>query len=194
MEVGAVLLGLALGVSLAAPPGPMNALIAREASRHGPATAIRVGMGAPVADYVFLVLLVIGAQTFLDRPGVIRFAAGFGAMIMGSFGWGTLFGGTDEAEPQAATFWAGFITAMTNPYQIAWWLSGGFVFLQAQGWWGIGGLTIGIFGWVVAFAWLVAHGAQRWSWFTPLIRYASAGLLLVFAVLLVGVALAVVQV
>lgn len=193
----AILLGIGLGLSLAAPPGPMNALIARESSRHGATAGIRVGLGAPVADVLFLAALLFGLRSVLDSPEWVRTAAAAGSLVMFAFAYQTWFpprsdGGGVVGRP--ATFWAGFVAALTNPYQIAWWLSGGFVFLQAQGLWGIGGLLVGIFGWVVAFSWLVAHGAQRWHWFAGAVRIGSAVLLSVFSVLLLGVAFQVVQV
>lgn len=186
-----VLLGVVLGLSLAAPPGPMNALIARESGRHGATAGIRVGLGAPVADVVFLVALLYGLRPILDDPAWIRGAAAAGALIMFAFAYDTWFPGRDAEEDtggRPATFWAGFAAALTNPYQVAWWLSGGFVFLEAQGGWGIVGLLVGIFGWVLAFSWLVAHGAQRWSWFSEAVRIGSASLLSLFSVLLLGVA------
>ena len=185
-----VLLGIALGLSLAAPPGPMNALIAREAGRHGAGAGIRVGMGAPVADVLFLVLLLFGLRDILDNGAMIRVAAAAGCLVMGVFAYQTWFPAPsreDSTLPPAQNR-AGFVAALTNPYQIAWWLSGGFVFLQAQGLWGIGGLLMGIFGWVLVFSWLIAHGAQRWTWFAGAIRIASAGLLSLFSVLLLAVA------
>ncbi len=196
MALAAVFLGIGLGISLAAPPGPMNALIAREASRHGAATGIRVGMGAPVADVVYLVILWFGLRTVLDASGWVRGAAGLGALVMLIFAYQTWFPAPDAQRvgDRPVSFGAGFIAAMTNPYQLAWWLSGGFVFLHAQGAWGIGGLLVGIFGWVVVFSWLVAHGAQRWHWFAPAIRIASATILSVFSILLLGVALRLVEV
>lgn len=180
----AILAGLLLGLSLAAPPGPMNALIAKEASQRGFSSGVRIGMGAPVADVIYLAALVWGLSGILDNPGWIRIASGLGALLMLYFAYSTW----TQAEPNPAkrpkSFWAGLLAALTNPYQIAWWLSGGYVFLQSQGTQGIIGLLFGIFLWVVAFSWLVAHGAQRWSWFKPAIRIGSASLLLFFGVVL----------
>ncbi len=189
MDATAVLLGVGLGISLAAPPGPMNALIARESSRHGAAHGIRIGLGAPVADVVYLAALWFGVREILDGSSWIRAAAAVGAAFMTMFAYQTWFGQSSAEGPgPKASFLSGFAAAMTNPYQIAWWLSGGFVFLQAQGLWGIAGLLVGIFGWVLLFAWLVAHGAQRWRWFGGAIRVLSTVLLASFAVLLLGVA------
>ncbi len=191
----AVLLGLGLGLSLAAPPGPMNALIARESSRHGAWAGIRVGMGAPVADVIYLAVLLFGLGDLLDRPVVIRSAAALGALLMAYFAIQTWNGRAGaKASDQPATFVAGLAAALTNPYQVAWWLSGGFVFLQVQGLPGVGGLVAGIFGWVVVFSFLMAHGASRWKWFAPVVAMVSAALLAVFSGLLALVALGLIQV
>lgn len=189
----AFVLGLALGISLAAPPGPMNALIAREASRHGALSGIRIGMGAPVADVLWLVVLLFGLGPLLTADAFLQGAAVFGAAIMAHFAYDTWTTDTRKVAARPATFSAGFLAALTNPYQAAWWLSGGFLFLQSQGLVGIAGLVLGIFGWVVAFSWLVAHGAGRWSWFTPAIRWLSTALLLTFAFVLAAVALGIID-
>ncbi len=190
----AVALGLGLGFSLAAPPGPMNALIARTAAHRGPGPAIRVGLGAPVADVIFLVALVFGVGRILDTPGFLRGAAAGGALLMAYFAWGAWQDRAkthDDATPPRLgnpTFPSALLAALSNPYQIGWWLTGGFAFLQAQGWWGIGGFLVGIFAWVALFAFLVARGAQRWPRLRTWISIASAIMLAFFALLLAAIA------
>ncbi len=188
----AFFLGLGLGLSLAAPPGPMNALIAREASQRGWMQGMRLGMGAPVADVLWLVVLLFGLGRVLDGPGVLQGAAAIGALLMLFFAYDTW---TAHAKPSKTrpTFLAGFMAALTNPYQAAWWLSGGFIFLKTQGVIGVVGLILGIFGWVVLFSWLVAHGAQRWHWFSPAIRWISTHMLLFFGLLLAMIGVGVVR-
>lgn len=190
----ALLVGIGLGLSLAAPPGPMNALIAREASHRGAASGIRIGMGAPAADVVWLGVLLFGLGRLLDGSGVLRTAAAIGSILMMHFAYDTWVADARRAADRSPTFLAGFAAALTNPYQAAWWLSGGYAFLASQGPMIIVGLLVGIFGWVLAFSWLVAHGAQRWRWFTPLIRFASTFLLLGFSMLLAAVAMAAVAI
>ncbi len=184
----AFIFGLGLGLSLAAPPGPMNALIAKEAANRGWWAGVRVGTGAPVADVVWLLVMAFGVGALVDDPLVLRAAAGIGAVLMAYFAFGAWRERTPQAAERPSTFLAGFAAALTNPYQAAWWLSGGFVFVQSQGLAGIPGFLMGIFGWVVVFAWLVAHGASRWTWFAQWIRWLTTALLAVFAVALALVA------
>ena len=190
----ALAFGFTLGLSLAAPPGPMNALIARESAHRGWGAGLRIGLGAPVADVLWLAVMYFGLGRIFDAPGLLRGAAAVGALIMAYFAYDTYRARHPEAADWPATFTAGFAAALTNPYQAAWWLSGGFVFVQSQGLAGVPGFLLGIFGWVVLFAWLVAHGAGRWHWFAPVVRLASAALLAVFSVLLAGVAFGVLSV
>lgn len=176
--------GILLGLSLAAPPGPMNALIAKEASQRGFGSGVRIGMGAPVADVIYLFALLWGLGRVLENPTWTRTAAALGGILMLYFAYGTWTATKVDPAKKPKSFWAGLLAALTNPYQVAWWMSGGFVFLQSQGTVGIAGLILGIFTWVLVFSWLVAHGAQRWTWFGPTIRIGSAALLLFFGVML----------
>lgn len=179
-------LGFAIGLSLAAPPGPMNAIIAREASRHGAAAGLRVGIAAPIADTIYLVVLWFGLGRFLDGPVVLRVAALLGCLLMLRFAWLTArVHGADGGEaPPRATFWGTFLVSMTNPLQITWWLTAGYILLVREGVWGVGGFLLAVFGWVAVFSKVMAHGASRWSWFTPAVTVLSADLLFLFALLL----------
>lgn len=180
----AAALGFALGISLAAPPGPMNALIAQHAARHGWRTGIQVGVAAPVADTVYLVVFAAGVAPWLeDHRGLLRVAALAGAVLMAWFAWQAWRGDEDEVAPRTG-FAKAFAAAMTNPYQIAWWLTVGAVMAADQGWPWVAGFLLGIFGWVVAFSLLVAAGARRWAWFTPTVRVVATVVLAGFAVLM----------
>lgn len=180
--------GFMLGLSLAAPPGPMNALIAKEATRHGWAQGVKAGVGAPVADVIWLVAMYVGLGALFTSDAVLQVAAAMGAVVMTVFAYQSWEARAPQAADRPATFPVFLLAALTNPYQAAWWLSGGFVFVRSQGWAGIPGFLLGIFGWVVLIAFLMAHGAGRWTWFAPAIRWASTLLLGFFAILLAGVA------
>ena len=179
----AVILGFGLGLSLAIPPGPVNALIVREASRHGAAGGIRAGLPAPALDTVYMLLVVFGLPRLVDLERWTPWLAGVGAVLMVYLAWDTarvrLHASTPPAS--AAALWA---VTLTNPFQYAWWLSAGATFLTQQGVWGAAGFVLAVFGWVVVLSNLVAHGAQRWPWFAGAMALLSADLLVVFALVL----------
>lgn len=175
----ALLQGLALGLSLAAPPGPVNALIARETARHGPKAGIRAGLPAPIVDTAYMALVLAGLAAFSGLEAALPWLAGIGAVLLGYLAWSTVRI-RGEAKPLAGP-WSVWAVTLTNPFQYAWWVSAGAAFMATQGPWGIAGFLIAIFGWVGLFAALVHLGAARWGWFTPLLEIASADLLLVYA-------------
>ena len=183
-------LGLALGLSLAAPPGPMNAIIAREASRHGAKAGIRAGIAAPIVDTIYLALIVFGVQRLFSLDRFFPYMAAAGALLMAYFAWGTVKTRAPKTQDQAAmssapvTFGSVFMLSLVNPLQLAWWITAGSAFLEHEGAWGIGAFLAGIFSWVVAFSYAVSHGAKRWPNFEPLVTVLSADLLAVFAMLL----------
>ncbi len=171
--------GLALGLSLAVPPGPVNALIARESVRGGAIAGIKAGYPAPVVDTCYMLLVLFGLAK-LDLTAATPWMAGAGAAMMLFLAWDT----TRPREPKPVAPGAVWAVTLTNPFQYAWWLSAGAAFLVATGGWGIVGFLCAIFGWVFAFSNLMAHGAQRWEWFPPLVAIASADGLFVFALLM----------
>jgi threonine/homoserine/homoserine lactone efflux protein len=182
MAAFSLLLGFGLGLSLAAPPGPVNALIAREASRHGMAGGVRAGIPAPIVDSAYMCVVLFGLPRLFDIEAAMPWLAAVGALLMAYLCWDTVrhrSGGRELAGP-----WAVWAVTLSNPFQYAWWLTAGTAFLAQQGIWGVGGFLLAIFGWVVVFSGLVAQGSRRWESFEPLVAVASADLLLAFGLLL----------
>ncbi len=65
--------GIALGLSLGVPPGPVNAAIAAAAARRSYVDGIKIGLGAMTADATYLVLTLIGVAVLLTgTPGAQR--------------------------------------------------------------------------------------------------------------------------
>ena len=174
-------LGLGLGFSLAAPPGPVNALIARSAAAGGLRGGVRAGLPAPIVDTAYMLLLLFGVSRLVDLEALTPILASAGAALML---WLAIqvaaihkAGGKALAGPGAV-----WLVTLSNPFQYAWWLSAGAAGLLQLGAFGIAGFLLAIFGWVVAFSGLVAHGALRWPWFPMAIQLLSADLLLVYAI------------
>ncbi|HUR60912.1 MAG TPA: LysE family transporter [Candidatus Thermoplasmatota archaeon] len=178
---GAIAAGFALGLSLAIPPGPVNALIAREAVRGGAWAGVRAGYPAPVVDTTYMLLVLLGLPRLVDLERWAPLLAAVGVLLMLYLAWDTT---RVRAEPRPLAPGAVWAVTLSNPFQYAWWVSAGAAFLAATAPWGVLGFLAAIFGWVLLFSFAMAHGAARWSWFTPFVVVLSADLLLVFAVLL----------
>ena len=177
--------GLLLALSLAAPPGPMNALIARHATR-GVIAGVSVGVAAPIADTIYLVLALFVLGNLTIGESVLRVLALIGGGLMLWMAWGA-WKVKDDA-PQRIHFAGALALALLNPFQLAWWSTAAPVWLGSQGVLAIAGFLVGIYGWVWIFSALVAAGAKRLSWFTPALRVVSSVLLGLFAILMFGVA------
>jgi threonine/homoserine/homoserine lactone efflux protein len=88
--IGTVLAGMGFGLALAAPPGPMNAIIAEESVLRGWSAGTRAGLGAMSADACFLLLALYGASAVLTRYPLVRAVMiGVGGLLMWYFAYGT---------------------------------------------------------------------------------------------------------
>jgi threonine/homoserine/homoserine lactone efflux protein len=157
--------GAVFGLALAAPPGPMNAVIAEESVLRGWLAGFTAGLGAMTADFVFFVLSLAGVVAFLDDAPTVRavmilagglimlyFAYGAVRDLRGTFlsetgedsdqngtndGLTAAFGGgnggtaaderpaPDGGGPGTRGFRKALLLALTNPYQILFWLTVG---------------------------------------------------------------------
>lgn len=182
--VDVVALGLLLGFSLAAPPGPMNALIAGE-SAVGLRRGVLTGLGAMSADAV-LGVAVYASRSVVDLAAFLPEVYVVGAGVLAYFGYRSLRFPSGPSGPPGArglrTYAAAFVLGLSNPFQILWWLTAGLAFAY------LGGLPlfVGLFGaillWVVAFPYAVHTGARREPRVARGVALASAGILIGFAV------------
>jgi threonine/homoserine/homoserine lactone efflux protein len=138
-----LLAGVVFGLALAAPPGPMNAIIAEESVVHGWLSGFKAGLGAMSADAIFFVLAALGVVAFVEEFPTLRAAmVGGGGVLMLYFAYGAAQdvrssfrpagagvakggdGPSDGSDRTAATgFTKAFVLALTNPYQILFWLT-----------------------------------------------------------------------
>jgi threonine/homoserine/homoserine lactone efflux protein len=212
--VGSILLtaiaGILFGFALAAPPGPMNAIIAEESVRRGWTAGFRAGLGAMTADFVFFLLSLGGLVTIVEAAPQLR--AGMvatGGFLMLYFGYDALtnLGDTltaEESDELNRGFLKAFVLAITNPYQILFWLTvgvgllspgeldvlsalpavgdslAGTVVVETGSPLLVGGLFGGIVVWIVGFPAALVTGRNRTDRFAPLVAGAS-GLVLVGA-------------
>jgi threonine/homoserine/homoserine lactone efflux protein len=249
--VGSLAAGVVFGVALAAPPGPMNAVIAEESVLRGWTSGFRAGLGAASADAVFFVLSLLGVVAFVrEFPRVQGVMVGVGGVLMLYFAYGaaselgTTFSpdrpATDGAGGDAATastsasgrpdatgrggagagagadtntdalgatgFRKAFVLALTNPYQILFWLTIGVGLLESGQVdvlaetpyvgadlaglliveTGSPALIVGFFGgigvWITGFPATLVYAQRRVDRFAPVVAGASALVLAGFGV------------
>ena len=87
-----LLAGTLLGFSIAVPPGPINATVAREvASKHSAFAGFVVALGATTADGIFLLLTFLGWTEIVAKSGaVIAWIYLIGGAVMISYAFLTL--------------------------------------------------------------------------------------------------------
>jgi threonine/homoserine/homoserine lactone efflux protein len=200
--------GAVFGLALAAPPGPMNAIIAEESVVRGWLAGFRAGLGAMSADAAFLVLAFFGVVAFVESLPLLRAAmVGLGGVLMLYFAYGAATdaeatfrgegdgGGTGESKG----FSKAFVLALTNPYQILFWLTVGVgllepgtidVLAEAVGEsfrgllvvrTGSPALVAGMFGgiglWITGFPAALVAAERRVARLAPVVAYLSAAVL-----------------
>jgi threonine/homoserine/homoserine lactone efflux protein len=130
--VVSLLAGCVFGLALAAPPGPMNAVIAEESVLRGWGAGFRAGLGAFTADASFFALAALGVVEFVETAPTLKAAmVGVGGVLMLYFAYGAAMEAragasfVGDADGDARGFTKAFALAITNPYQIVFWLTVG---------------------------------------------------------------------
>ncbi len=207
------LAGIVFGLALAAPPGPMNAVIAEESVLGGWTSGFLAGLGAMAADAVFFVLALAGLVTVVQRVPTLRaLMVGVGGLLMLYFAYGAAREALDreaflaEERPESKGFRKAFVLALTNPYQIVFWLTVGVGLLQPGRLDALGetpyvgdslagllvvetgspalliGLFLGIVIWIVGFPAALVRIGRRVDAFAPAVAGVSAVVLAGFGV------------
>jgi threonine/homoserine/homoserine lactone efflux protein len=210
------LAGGLFGLALAAPPGPMNAVIAEESVVRGLRAGIIAGCGAMVADATFFVLSALGAVSVVKQMTYLQGTmVAIGGFLMLYFAVDAIREvdqtftefESDNARTDARGFRRAFLLALTNPYQIIFWLTVG-VGLLSPGTvdvlshtpyfgdnlaglvvvhTGEPSLIVGLFGgigvWIVGFPAMLVGAGRRIDQFAPAVAVTSALFLSGFGVL-----------
>ena len=198
--LGTALAGAAFGLALAAPPGPMNAIIAEESVRGGWKAGFVTGLGAMSADILFFGLALAGVVTFVREFSALQDALFLvGGVLMLYFAYGAIRGArTDfrgDSVPKRRGFTKAFALSVSNPYQILFWLTAG-VGLLTPGTVDVlsyvsgslagilvvetgspalvAGLFVGVAGWIVGFPAALTAARSRTEAFAPAVAYGSA--------------------
>src|SRR5207247_10157905 len=138
--VATVLAGMGIGLSLGAPPGPVNAIIASHTVTRSWRAGFLVGVGATTADTIFLAIAFLARTAVAGIGPYVPFIALLGAGVMVYFAWSALRSWRQapsilESKPDEHTksYVTGLSVNITSPYPILWWLTAGLVLLNHAG-------------------------------------------------------------
>jgi len=162
-----ILAGIGIGLSLAAPPGPVNAIIASHTVTRSWRAGFLVGLGATTADTIFLALSVLARSAIVGIEPYVPFIALLGAGVMAFFALSAVRAWKradviveSRPEEHARSYATGLSVNITSPYPILWWLTAGLVLINQLG----SAVLIGFYGglilWNTAFP-LALREAQR---------------------------------
>jgi len=167
----AVLAGTLLGLSLAAPPGPVMTIMANAAMRGRVKESVLMALGSIVGDLTWLTLAVLGAVTFLKSfPRIVGLMGLVGAALLLWMAWSTWRSARAglHTSTTPASMKLGYFTVLTNPVSFAWWLANGTLLYTSWGWPGIAGMFTALIVYSVAFAyvfyWLGMKAASVILW------------------------------
>lgn len=181
---GPFVAGVVLSWSLAAPPGPANAMMAHEAARGSWAAGVRTGLGAVSGDVLMFLLMWVGVLSLVGAFAWTQVALAIaGAGLMLFFAWGAWRAARRGArvEDRVGSYAKSFVTVVTSPFNWAWWLSVGATLFASLGFVLVLGFFAGLVAWVLAWCGLARLGAWRFERFAEWVAYGSAVVLLVFA-------------
>ncbi len=118
-----------LGISLAAPIGPINAAQIEKGIKCGFLHSYLVGFGAMVADFLFMMFVFFGSAHFLTTPFMKTFLWIFGSFVLLYTGIESMitagsvqFKSNTRDEPAYKSFYSGFFMTLSSPISILFWL------------------------------------------------------------------------
>jgi L-lysine exporter family protein LysE/ArgO len=181
------LIGILLGVSLAAPPGPVTAMIVRKAA-SSVSKAFSIGLGAMTAD-LMLMLIVFFLRKEIDFTDYDRYIYMVGALFLFFFAYEIFENKTSISEEASGSYFRGLTVGIVNPLQIGWWLSVGLSFLAVFGYTVFYFIFIGIAIWVLALSSLIRIGVRAYGEVAKkATRFISIALLVAFGIYFAGIA------
>ncbi len=181
-------IGVLLALSLAAPPGPVNALIASHGVTRSWRAGFLVGLGAMTVDLLWLTISLLAHSYLLSARSVFPAIALLGAAVMAYLAWKTSKAWRAEpvmAVPEravhATSYVTGVATNLTSPYSIVWWLTAGIALIDAFGPLVFVGFFAGILLWISTFPFLLRAAQKRYAQTYHIVLAFSIAVLAVFA-------------
>ncbi|RNA69930.1 LysE family transporter [Alteribacter keqinensis] len=120
-----------LGLSLAAPIGPVNAAQLDRGIKNGFFHSWLVGLGATAADGFYMLLVFLGFVHLMDVPFIQVFLWLFGFFVLVYTGIESLLGAREitmiqedyrKVQTYTKSFFSGFMMSLFNPLTILFWL------------------------------------------------------------------------
>ena len=190
-------IGVLLALSLAAPPGPVNALIASHGVTRSWRAGFLVGLGAMTVDLLWLTISLVAHSYLLSIRSAFPVIALLGAAVMAYLAWKTAKAWRAEpvmAVPEravhATSYAIGVVTNLTSPYSILWWLTAGIALIDEFGSLVFVGFFAGILLWTSTFPFLLRVAQKRYAQTYHVVLAFSIIVLAVFAAYLAWSALA----
>jgi threonine/homoserine/homoserine lactone efflux protein len=180
------LTGAVLGVSIAAPPGPVNAAATYQVTRSWLAGELTL-LGATTADAVFFVLTYFGLTSLIASGEARDLLFVVGGVFMLYIAYSTLR--RARSKPTSAPvgggrfpFILGLTIGLTNPFQLAWWIAVGVGMVSTFGLSIVAGFFAGIVAWTLFLSSILRVGLSRYQRIFPFLVYVSGGILVLFGV------------
>jgi len=177
--------GMALGLSLAAPPGPVMAVMATASAQGRPRESIVTALGATTADAVWLVLVLLGFIAVLQSHPRVIGGLGFlgGAMLlwMAWQGFRSARRGIADSTLRGS-FRLGFATVLSSPFSFAWWMASGPIVISTLRAPGIAGLFFSILLYTTTFSYALSWLGARVKHIALVIAYVGVAMLSLFGV------------
>ena len=120
MDWSLIIIGIAIGLAMSAPLGPVNLIVIRTALCHDLKVAFLAGLGAVLADVLIAGIAAYGIQSIshliLDYAKILQIAGGLVLVVLGIRTARTHFADSDLATgPHSAKFGLTFSLSVTNP-------------------------------------------------------------------------------
>jgi len=140
-----------MGISMAAPPGPINSMIISEATRSNFRGSL-VGLGAMTADAIYSVIMLV-IKGFIPHTVIyLLYFAGGALMLYFSI---NIIKANYNRTGASGNYFRGLLTGLVNPYQISWWITFGTAMLYKFGIDILVGFFVGIIIWLATFPYII---------------------------------------
>ncbi len=172
--------GILMGLSIAAPPGPINAIIANEAAK----SAIKgssVGAGAMTADAIFFTVTYFFGRLIPSNILPYFYVVGAGLLLFLAY---SVIKSSFPSRSVKGNYIVGLSMGLVNPYQISWWITVGLFMMKEISVYTIPGFFIGIVIWITTFP-LSVNKLLNKPAYIEYIKLFSSGILVLFAGLMI---------